>query len=429
MNKLRYLVLAAMVGLMLAMVFAVLWQLRLFDKTFDISIATGQEGGTYETLGRSLKDILKSNPPVNSVDIIQSHGSSENMKLVETRQVDFALIQSDETPSTNIQIVSPLYSEVLHVFIRADVAGSVLSVEDLSTLKTVSLGLEKSGTRKLALKFLEHFDIQISEYQFETNEADHLIEMFASKKLDAAFLLASPGAEHVDRLLSSGRVRLLSLGENKERNGRVDAFALLNPEVRASTIPRGLYGKTPMEPIQTLSVTALLVTHKSADQSLVKQITAEIFKNKSLLANTLPLILDSPYLTSHYPFAHHEGSEAYYLRNDPVFLVRYAEVISLFITLLFGFWSVVGVLFSGNKILKKERIDKYYKEVQKASVLTVEHRADTLRQIHKRAFTQLSAEKLDADESFSIFQRYLLSELAIAAKLEESTAAGKASSS
>jgi hypothetical protein len=99
--------------------------------------------------------------------------------------------------------------------------------------------------------------------------------------------------------------------------------------------------------------------------------------------------------------------------------VEYAEAISLGLTLLVGVWSGSIALRQWIQRRKKNRIDAYYLEVttDPPDLTTasrdqlLERRARLIR-IRERAFADLVAERLEADESFSIFQNQVAGELA-----------------
>ena len=62
--------------------------------------------------------------------------------------------------------------------------------------------------------------------------------------------------------------------------------------------------------------------------------------------------------------------------------------------------------------LKKERIDDYYAEIRSVAKLPTKKRLAALRQIRERAFDELMAERLAANNAFIIFHDYVLSEVA-----------------
>ena len=116
---------------------------------------------------------------------------------------------------------------------------------------------------------------------------------------------------------------------------------------------------------------------------------------------------------------YHQGAAAYYERSQPPFLVEYAEAISLGLTLLVGLYSGSIALREWMRRRKKNRIDSYYVETVEltadlsgASIESLRKAHGALLRLRQKAFADLVAEKLDANESFTILQDHINSELA-----------------
>ena len=114
---------------------------------------------------------------------------------------------------------------------------------------------------------------------------------------------------------------------------------------------------------------------------------------------------------------YHEGAVAYFEREEPPFLVEHAEATSLVVTLLAGGFSVLLGIGKWYDRRRKNRIDAFYNEVRDA---TAELGSDpdeiraarlALLSARQRAFDDLIDEKVEANESFTIFQDYVTHEL------------------
>lgn len=423
MNNLR--VFASLTAWLLAaagVVGLVLWNLGTFQQDQHWTIATGTANGNYARLGEQLATRLNERlAPSQNFETLASAGSAENMTWLGAGKADFAIVQSDTATSQNARLIATLYDELLHVLVRSDlldqdgvqVAGNGLSLEFLGTLKSVSIGPMGSGTSQVAQLLLDHFEIELRSPARRVALGE-LGNAFATNELDAALVLAAPGSQLVEDLLDSGAVRLLSIGEGPAEGSPADAIARLHPAMRPCLLPARLYGKQPSQAVQSLGVSALLIASDHVDSTLVRKVTRELFSHRHQLARELhtPLALhqDVGELRKLMPI--HRGAEAYYHRENPSFLVIYAEVIALGITLLIGLWSMIRLFIRWLADVKKERIDRFYREVRQASDLDQAKRLEVLREIHNRAFDQLIEERLLANESFVIFHDYLLSEIA-----------------
>ncbi|MEM7307886.1 MAG: TAXI family TRAP transporter solute-binding subunit [Planctomycetota bacterium] len=423
MQNLRLkLIVAGMAALLAALAWAVLAQLDVFKEHRTWRIATGHPDGSYFKLGSELASVLSADfAPYERFEVDETAGSAENIGRIARGEAAFAFVQSDADPVANARLVALLYQEIVHIVVRADHHAAGLAVDDLGTLAAVSLGAEGSGTRMVAERLLDHFDVALAGAPLDVDPSE-LRARFESGQLDAAFLLVGPGSALAEDLLTSPDVRLLSLGAGPEGGTAADAFAVLNPAFRAQLLPARLYGPQPVEPVRTVGVNAMLVASDDVDDDLVREVTASLFRN----ANRLSAGMDTPLTLTHSPDADrlvlplHEGALGYYLREQPFFLVEYAEVISLGLTLLVGLWSLGTLLLRWTAGMKKERIDRYYSDIRASSSLPSEERLGRLRQIHGNAFEELMAERLAANESFVIFHDYLLSEIG---RAERDTAA------
>jgi len=423
MNNLR--VFASLTAWLIAaasMVGLILWNLGTFQQDQHWTIATGTASGNYARLGKQLSARLNERlAPEHSFETLASAGSAENMSWLGAGKADFAIVQSDTLASKNARLIATLYDELLHVMVRSDLlddgaaelAGDSLSLEFLATLDAVSVGPVGSGTSQVAELLLEHFEIALKS-PARRDALGELSDKFAAGQLDAALVLAAPGSQLVEGLLDSGAVRLLSVGEGPAGGSPADAIARLHPALRPCLIPARLYGKQPTRAVQSLGVSALLVASDHVDATLVRHVTKELFSHRHQLARELdtPLALEQDVAGLRKLIPIHRGAEAYYHRENPSFLVIYAEVIALGITLLIGLWSMIRLFIRWLADVKKERIDRFYREVRQASELDVEERTKALFEIRNRAFAPLIEERLLANESFVIFHDYLLSEIA-----------------
>ena len=128
---------------------------------------------------------------------------------------------------------------------------------------------------------------------------------------------------------------------------------------------------------------------------------------------------------------YHAGAVHYFERTRPPFIVEYAETMSLAFTLLVGLFSCAVAAREWMRRKMKNRIDVFYVEVEELTgdldgmsldELIAQRRA--LRDLRRRAFAELVAERLEANESFTIFQDFLANErAAIEARIKERTEA------
>ncbi|MEH6591803.1 MAG: TAXI family TRAP transporter solute-binding subunit [Halioglobus sp.] len=389
-----------------------------------IVIATGSETGTYHALGGALKRLLQSSGLFESVEVLPTDGSEDNIRLIGMAdgEVDLAFAQADASVNNRSRLVSTLYDEVLHILINQSAAGSMSTVYDLQG-KRVSLGPAGSGTRELSTRVLRHFGIQLAEdLVLAPKEA---AEQLSAGMIDAVFMLSAIPSKLIAELASEDQIRFLSLGKAPTVGDEADALALVFPGVHSATIPRSTYMRIPRQAVHTISVSAILVARADLDEELVRQITAVIFASRAgstgLTGSGLLVArkIRENYDPSRAAVPYHPGATAYYRREDPPFFVQYAEALSLGVTVLLAMYSMFIAVREWSRRRMKNRVDAYLVQVEtlvadrhSLEPGDLQHQLDQLEQLRREAFADLIAERLLADEAFTILQNHLRDELA-----------------
>jgi TRAP transporter TAXI family solute receptor len=388
----------------------------------SIVIATGPETGTYHALGLALGELLESEGIVHHAEVVSTEGSGSNMHLIggEGGRADLAIVQSDTPPNHDARLVARLYNEHLHLLVADNLAAEIETVFDLRG-RRVSLGGSESGTRQVAGRVLDHFRVSVGA-DLELSPAQ-TADAFREGTLDAAFILTAIPSATVEALCKEQLVRFLSLGNAQEQGNEADALALVFPSLHASTIPHSTYGRLPDRPVLTVSVTAQLIASRTTDQELVRRTTEAMLEHRSRIAGGETRLAVAKRIRERFEpgastIPYHRGAIAYYTRQNPPFLVEYAETMSLGLALLLAAYSGYIALREWMRRRRKNRIDGYYIEatrhfidVQTASPESLIARRDALVDLRHRAFKDLVDEKLDANESFTILQDQIDSEL------------------
>jgi len=422
-HRLRFAVAVALPFLLLAS--GLLWLQIRRDQPAEIRIATGSRSGTYHPYGQALGGILEREVGA-SVEVLETAGSVANVRLLADRAVDLAFLQSNVLSSTprgeaadvdsdavaSFRTVARLYEEVLQIVARKDADARTL--RDLDGGR-VFVGAPSSGTAETSALLFEHFGIR-PRFDHE----DRVEERLSSGELDAAVFVAGLKTQAVGKLLATGRMKLVPVGE-VARGSAVEGACLSLPGTRPGLIPRGTYGTEPSQAVATLAVDALLVTRADVAAHLVRRTTELLFANKFRLARAHPAASDLAELQDSrgLRFSLHPGAANYYARNEPPFFVTHADALSLALTLLLTVGSGGLAVREWTRRRKKNRIDVFYVELDRLSRQIRRSRAaeelmelrQKLYRLRRRAFHELVAERIEADESFTIFQDFLGQEL------------------
>ena len=392
------------------------------EKPQRLVIATGVDSGTYHRLGLAMAEVLDAEGIAESVEVLSTEGSVANMKLLEgpDRLADLGFVQSDTRPGGGVRLIAPLFQEVLHILVSKRVIEEVESISDLKG-RRVSLGTPSSGTRSVAERVIGHFDVSLGEDIDLPPE--EVAQGLLDGSIDEAFMLSAIPSKLVEDLCQRDAVRFLSLGDSQQHGNEADALALVFPSLTSGVIPRSTYVRLPELPVATVEVSALFVVSSELESSLVKTITTTLFAHRSRLIESEGdrVIVARRIREKYQPEAalipYHEGAVTYYQRSQPPFVVEYAETLSFGLTVLVGLFSVAIAVREWMRRKMKNRIDVFYVEVEELTTqlqdLSVDeliaHR-EALRGLQRKAFAELVAERLEANDSFTIFQDYVASE-------------------
>ncbi len=399
-----------------------LWgSLRRSGRPRTLVLATGPEGGAYHSLGVALAPLIEERGLAKEVHVQATEGSGENMRLLDSGAADLAIVQSDSEVVESVRLVATLFNEALHILVTPDLASRASGIVDIDG-RRVSLGESTSGTRQVAARVLAHFDVEPSE-DLHLPPAEALAGLEAGR-IDAVCLLTAVPSVGISAAVDGGGARFLSLGNAQELGAEADGLALVFPQLHTTIIPRGTYGRLPVDPVKTVGVRAQLVGRAELDDALVHELLGVVFAQRYRLNDTPHELSFGDHLRETYvPGAarlpYHPGAAAYYERFRPSFVVEYAEPMSLALTLLIGVWSGSVALRQWVRRRRKNRVDLYYIEVVKgapnlsaAGPEELMERREQLIRVRERAFIDLVAERLEADESFVILQNHIDSELA-----------------
>jgi hypothetical protein len=193
-----------------------------------ITISSGPEGSIFHGMAEKYKtELEKSGIKVN---ILTSNGSVENLKRISDPQsrVDLAIIQSGGEEDTdnveNLVSLGALSTQPLFFFYRGAV------VERLANLKgkTLAIGQEGSGARKLAIKILKLNNMDIASKLLDLDGEEASAGLLEGK-IDGAFLMGEDASVAVLRkLLHSDNIHLLSFKNAQAYARKIDILHMMD---------------------------------------------------------------------------------------------------------------------------------------------------------------------------------------------------------
>jgi len=396
-----------------------LWQK---DRTVQLVLSAGQKGGTYKPLAESIAQVVNASYPEIEISVIESHGSTENIRRLTDGDADLALLQNDTPGNASIRALVPLHWEVLHFLVRRD--ADIHKVQDISG-HTVEVGPRDSGTEVLARHLLRHYGLSYDNFKPVYFEISAAADKILTGEIDALLVIQGLTSSACQKIMTSGKVRFVGLGKSGTEGGETEGFCLKYPFVTPYVIP--VYSYTtinkehpgePRQPIATIAVRSLLVSHKNVPDDVARKITQAIFDNRLTLirAHVAAAQIIERFDASLLQYSIHPGARSFYNRDKPSFLETYAEAMGF---LLSAFIALAGLFIAVRRwlMLKKKnliddyylRLDEYMSKIKVPDVSESElNKMDSeLSEMHHHALHKLVNEKLLADESFSIFQSLL----------------------
>lgn len=384
----------------------------------DYTFATGADGTTSQIAGHNLVKLFNTNTPYKFVEKTgKGFNTLANVKRVQQGEIDFCLAHNDDIlPNLdNIRSIVPLYNIIFYVAYRND--GKVYkNINELIEGKRVCYGPNGSGTSIKALALFQYYGIEPRSYKRVIAE---LSNNKPCDSIDVSIITGGFNCEQIAQLLEDPNSKLFSLDEPNliGQGSSIDGFCNTYPRAFPFVIPRQSFGGYPDKPLLTFAVNCMLVCRKDIEEDVVNKLIKTVFENKLCLANENPLMggITDKFDENKLSFPIHTGAKYFIERNEPSFLEKHTDIISLFITVVSILFGFVAAFVKWVQRKKKNRIDRYYRILQsieeeiklgidESNRANISHRLDECK---KHAFDLLISEKLEANESFRIFITYL----------------------
>jgi TRAP transporter TAXI family solute receptor len=249
----------------------------------EIVLATGEDGGAYQSFGAQYAAILGRNGI--SVELKTTAGSVENLELLAADTgVHLAFVQSglaQKYAAPGVMALGSLYFEPLWLFVRDELQVKYLG--DLAGAR-VTVGAEGSGTRAVGISLLAANDVNASNTRLLDLPQADAVNALANAEVDAALVIASPDSDVIRRMVRQPGVQLYDF----DRGG---AYARLYPFLSPVLLPEGvmdLAANLPASDVTTIAPTAMLAARKDLHPALVDLLLAaasEIHGRSSLLSD------------------------------------------------------------------------------------------------------------------------------------------------
>ena len=309
-GKLRFIVVAIVWVATLSAILA--WVLS--TRETRLSIAAGPRSGESFELASAIAQVFSDAVPNLTIDVFETNGSSQNVRLLESGQVDLATLQADTHVHDRVNAVASLYFDAYQLIVNA--SSGIRRFEDLEG-RRVAIGPAESGQSSAFLFAADHFGLTSERLTALPMAEEAANFAMILGKVDAVFRVRAPGNLSIRELVRDQPTRLVPIKQS-------EALSLRKPTLSSGVIPLGSYRGSPPLPdrdLPTAVLERLLVARADLDASLVHTLTRTLFEHRSDLIslNNLAGFIGAIDAEGRISMPVHPGSRRYYDREKPGF--------------------------------------------------------------------------------------------------------------
>ena len=208
-------------------------------QTLVLVLATATPGGGFPLFGAAFAEAVNAQEPRLRIETRHTRGSTENVPLLETGQVDLGLVAGElasaalAKPGTPLRIVTAMYSSPGLFVVRGD--SPYRSIGDLKG-KPVALGTQGSGLTVLGQTIIDSLGVPVQVIKLE--KAADGPPMLLDGRVEAVFG-AGVGWPAFAALATQGTRFIAPSGDE------IRAILARNPGLRAVSLPANSYAGQP----------------------------------------------------------------------------------------------------------------------------------------------------------------------------------------
>ncbi|HET9138813.1 TAXI family TRAP transporter solute-binding subunit [Actinophytocola sp.] len=255
-----------------------------------ITIATGNTGGVYYTLGGGLAQLISANTKLRAT-AAETGASVQNIKQLVAGDYDLAFSLADTaadavngkgsfTSAQKVTALARIYSNYTHVMVRSD--SGINSVADMRG-KKISTGSANSGTEVIANRLLQAAGLDpAKDVQAQRLALRPTVDGMKAGQLDGLVWSGGLPTPEITDLTTAMRdqVRFIDI------TGQLDALKKINPVYDRGSIPAATYqmaGDTP-----TIVVPNMLLVREDFAANNACAITNLVFDKQADLVKVHP---------------------------------------------------------------------------------------------------------------------------------------------
>ncbi|MGF1459388.1 MAG: TAXI family TRAP transporter solute-binding subunit [Leptolyngbyaceae cyanobacterium] len=367
------------------------WQER--NRVYELTLASGSKTGEYYAFSKALAEVVGQNYPQIQIEVIETEGSAQNMGLLRDSEAQLALVQSDTPVERPVRAIARLFPEMFHLLVRKE--AKIQTVADLRD-QNIALMPEGSGSYALFWPLAEHYNLTPGDFQVSPQESESAYQALVAGEADALFRVITLGNPALKTVLQDEAIELLAIDQ-------VAALQLSLPYLEAQMIPKGTYnGERPLPAtdLPVVAVNAVLVTHENLPDEVAHALTTTLYTYRNELVSRYPraALIRLPDSGNDLGLPLHPGAQAFYDRDEPEFIVEYAEPIGLMISVSVLLASSLWQFRMWLKGRQKNRADFYNVELlDLIERINQTEQLEELEALRRQLFTMLREVVSDLD--------------------------------
>jgi TRAP transporter TAXI family solute receptor len=246
-----------------------------------------------------------------------SGASGENVRLINKKEVELALVQSDtldfafnakeafKEPLKGMSAIAVLYPEVVHVVVAAD--SPIKSFADLKG-KKVGVGAPGSGTEANYRQLLDAYGLKKEDVNGQYLSFSESSEAFKDRHIDAFIVTGGVPTSAIMDVATQNAIRILPISTDI-----VGKLTQKYPFLAGVKIPANSY-KGQTEEVPTVAVNAVLIAGSQLKDDMVYNLTKALFENQAdlAMAHSKGKELNIQYAVKGVSIAFHPGAVKYY---------------------------------------------------------------------------------------------------------------------
>jgi TRAP transporter TAXI family solute receptor len=326
--------------------------------------AMGSSKAESYVLGLALKKVVAEHYPRIHIDIRETAGTAENLRMLDSGQALVAAAQADVPVGREGRMLAVLYEDTFQLIVPRN-----SPVQGIADLRGKRISLPKAGGQfQSFLRIAEHFGLRESDFTFVGRSEADADAAFLAGQADAAFRVRALQNPAILALVRDGNSRFVRIHQ-------AAAMAIRQPALRPSVVPEGAYvGYPPLPPedLPTVGVMRTLLAHSSAHPDAIEAITAVLMDRRQELARAIPeefaearaLLagVKPPGAAGGLEVPVHPGALRHYDKDEPSFVLRHADFLALLVTFVVLLGSWVWELRRWILARQKNRADQYSHE-------------------------------------------------------------------